>query len=144
MRVRIAQTVDEIKSCYPVMLQLREDLTEATFVDRVKRQRDKREYILAYVEDEARAVAVAGFWVSECLATGKYLYVDDLVTDSDSRSGGYGKILLDWIEDFASKQGCAQLRLDSAVFRAGAHKFYFANRMNIAAFHFSKVLAGNF
>ena len=37
----------------------------------------------------------------EMLATGRTLYVDDLVTDEAQRSRGYGKAMLDWLQAHA-------------------------------------------
>ena len=67
---------------------------------------------------------------------GKYMYVDDLVTNSDDRSKGFGKLLFDWLVAVAKEKGCEALTLDSGVQRFGAHRFYLANRMDIVSHHF--------
>jgi len=85
-------------------------------------------------------VAVSGFRILDCMATGKTLYVDDLVTREDRRSKGYGEKLLTWMEGLARDEGCAVLRLDSGTHRTGAHKFYFRMGMPIVTFHFMKKL----
>jgi GNAT superfamily N-acetyltransferase len=93
-------------------------------------------YRLAYVEDASRVAAVAGFRILECLAWGKFLYVDDLVTDEGSRSKGHGRELLRWLAAHAREKGCAELHLDSGVQRFGAHRFYLSRRMEIRSHHF--------
>jgi GNAT superfamily N-acetyltransferase len=95
---------------------------------------------LAYVEDADDVAAVAGFRLLDCLATGKTLYVDDLVTREDRRSHGFGEVLMRWLEDRAIKAGCQTFSLDSGTHRAGAHKFYFRMGMTIPSFHFAKKL----
>lgn len=85
MRVKLAETDAEIEHCFPVMVQLRPHLTLATFLKRIHIQR-KEGYQLAFVEDEERITAVAGFRIMEMLAHARTLYVDDLVTDEASRS----------------------------------------------------------
>jgi GNAT superfamily N-acetyltransferase len=94
-------------------------------------------YRLAYVEDEGSVVAVAGFRISLNLAWGRFLYVDDLVTQADGRSKGYGRSLLKWLADHARESGCGELHLDSGVQRYGAHRFYLAHRMDITSHHFA-------
>ena len=55
------------------------------FAGRVEAQQAQG-YRLAFLEDEGAVVAVAGFRVMDMLATGRTLYVDDLVTDEAWRS----------------------------------------------------------
>lgn len=133
--IAIANTDDEIRNCYAVMAELRPHVTGDEFLPRVKRQAAIADYKLAYVEDgEVRAVA--GFRISECLAWGKFMYVDDLVSKSSDRSKGYGGKLIDWLIDYARKADCDQLHLDSGVHRFDAHRFYLNKRMFIEAHHF--------
>jgi len=70
------------------------------------------------------------------LATGKPLYVDDLVTDNVKRSSGFGSALFFWLADYARNAGCNILSLDSGTHRSEAHRFYFRQRMKITDFHF--------
>ena len=46
--------------------------------------------VSAWLSSDEEVEAVAGFRVSECLASGKFFYVDDLVSGSADRSKGYG------------------------------------------------------
>ena len=123
-------------ACFPVMFQLRPRLVEAEFVGRVRRQQ-KGGYHLAFVEENHKAFSVAGYRFSECLSSGRHMYVDDLVTAEDARSRGYGGLLLDWLVAQAREQGCDEFHLDSGVQRFGAHRFYLAKRMEITAHHFA-------
>jgi GNAT superfamily N-acetyltransferase len=85
--------------------------------------------------------AVSGFRLAECLASGKYVYVDDLVTDETHRSSGFGHALLDWIVAYAKQLGCNELHLDSGVQRHAAHRFYLRERMDIVYYHFKKSIS---
>ena len=137
MNIQLAETDSEIERCFPVMAQLRPKLTASDFIVRIRRQFQQGGYRLAYLEVEGQVKAVAGFRISEMLFSGRFLYVDDLITDSESRSKGYGGALIDWLIDHARSQGCEQFELDSGVQRAGAHRFYFSKRMEISSYHFS-------
>jgi ribosomal protein S18 acetylase RimI-like enzyme len=134
-----AETPEDILRCFAVMSQLRPHLREEDFVERVSRQRTQG-YRLAYLEDAAQVRAVAGYRISETLAWGRFCYVDDLVTDSASRSQAYGRTLFDWLVARAREAGCEQFHLDSGVQRFDAHRFYFARRMSISSYHFSMSL----
>lgn len=136
MRNYIAKSIQDIKICYPVMVQLRTSLKENEFIKRVNRQK-KNGYMLVFTKDKDNVVAVAGFRILENLAHGKFLYIDDLITDSDNRSKGYGGKLFDFLVDYAKKEGCKEIHLDSGVQRFNAHRFYFRKRMSIISHHFS-------
>ena len=135
--IKIVESDSEIKSCFPVLSQLRTDLSEEDFLIQAKRQINGGRYSLSYLLAEGQIVAVAGFWISECLAWGKFLYVDDLVTGESYRNAGHGEALLDWLIGQARDNDCAQLHLDSGVQRFAAHRFYLRQRMSITSHHFA-------
>lgn len=135
MKIYIAKSVREIKECYPVMVQLRVGLKREEFIKRVNRQR-RDGYMLAIAKDKNKVVTVAGFRIIENLAHGKFLYIDDFITDSENRSKGYGDKLFDFLVEYAKKEMCKALHLDSGVQRFDAHRFYFRKRMSIISHHF--------
>src|SRR6266404_7183574 len=135
--IAIAKTPKEIRRCYPVMRELRTQFTDPErFVERVQRQQ-RDGYLLAFLEAEGEVRAVAGYRFLESLFSGKFLYVDDLVTASRDRSLGFGGQLLDWLIEQAREHGCENLELDSGVQRFDAHRFYLIKRMNISSYHFT-------
>lgn len=144
MSVRVALAVEdeEIRSCYAVMAELRPHVSPEEFVPRIRRQMETAGYKLAYLADGVEVKAVAGFRVSECLAWGRFVYVDDLVSKEGERSKGYGGELFDWLVEYARGEGCDQFHLDSGVHRFAAHRFYLAKRMFIEAHHFGLKLKG--
>ena len=136
VRIGVTRTRREIERCHPVMQELRPRCDNVeTFVDQVARQQ-KEGYLLAFVEDGGEVRAVAGYRFLESLFSGKFLYVDDLVTREQDRSRGYGGQLLDWLVEEARAHSCENLELDSGVQRFDAHRFYFLKRMHISSYHF--------
>jgi GNAT superfamily N-acetyltransferase len=135
--IALATSDPDIARCFPVLVQLRPHLVQADFVSRV-RQMQSQGYQLASLTDDAGIVrSVAGFRQMDMLFSGKTLYVDDLVTDSASRSQGHGDRLFDWLVEHARKEGCDEFSLDSGTQRVEAHRFYLRKRMKISSFHFS-------
>ena len=134
--IAVAETDDEIQSCYAVMAELRPHLKPDAFLRKVKRQVENSGYKLVYLTD-GEVKAVGGFRISEWLAGGKYLEIEDFVAKDGERSKGYGGELFDWIVDFAKRENCNQIKLVSRVTRFGAHRFYLNKRMNIEAHYFS-------
>ena len=135
-RVTIAQSEQEISDCYVIMAELRPHIQPEEFLLMVKRLSDVAGFQLAYLTD-GEIKAVAGFRISEWLAGGKYLEIEDLVAKSGERSKGYGGELFDWLVTFAAENNCAQVRLVSRVTRIDAHRFYLRKGMNLEAHYFS-------
>ena len=129
-----------IRRCYPVMAQLRPHLSEATYCEQVLRQFETQDYHLAAVEEGGAIVAVVGYRFVENLAWGKYLYVDDLITDEACRGHGYGGKLFDWISEEAARAGHRAVHLDSGVQRFAAHRFYLGKGMEMTSRHFGLTL----
>jgi GNAT superfamily N-acetyltransferase len=140
MDIQIAETDTNISTCYPVMRELRPHLEEAEFLPLV-RKLENAGYRLA--QQPEGVVAVAGFWIRENLAWGRFLYVDDLVTLASHRSQGIGSRLLTWLREYAAQEGCRQLHLDSGTQRKDAHRFYDREGMSLFGYHFAENLASN-
>ncbi|BAU63885.1 GCN5-related N-acetyltransferase [Stanieria sp. NIES-3757] len=134
--IQLVESNSQILQCFSVMSQLRSHLKKESFLEQVQRQRQQG-YQLAFTELNSQIVAVAGFYISECLSWGKFLYVYDLIVDETLRSQGYRQALFEWLVDYGTLNGCEQLHLDSGVQRFEAHRFYLKQRMNIVAHHFS-------
>jgi len=139
MEIILAESEQEVSDCYPVMAELRPHLKREEFVSTVKRLAEIAGYQLAYLTDGG-IKAVAGFRISEWLAGGKYLEIEDLVATSSERSKGYGGALFDWLVKHAEENNCNQVRLVSRVTRLDAHRFYLNKRMFIEAHYFSRTL----
>ena len=138
--VRVAGTDAEIRACYPVMRELRPNLTSAAdLVARVRRQMIEG-YQLAYIAEKGKPVACAGFRVVEMIHRGRSIYLDDLITMPGLRSKGHGRKLMRWLEAYGRRHGCERLHLDSGTQRNAAHRFYLRERFDITAYHFAKGL----
>ena len=135
MKIKIA-TENEIKYCYKMMHQIREDLSDKALHKLISDQ-IKDGYQLAYVLEEDQVICVAGFTVGQKLSLGKHIYIDDFVTDKSVKSTDAGKALLDFIKIYAKQQNCNSIHLDSSVDRHDAHKFYSNEDMKIVSHHFS-------
>jgi GNAT superfamily N-acetyltransferase len=138
-KIKLAESEPEILDCYPVMAELRPHLKRDDFVPTVKRLAAIADYRLAYLADGG-IKAVAGFRISEWLAGGKYLDIDDLVATVNQRSKGYGGELFDWLVKYAEENDCDQIRLVSRVTRLDAHRFYLSKQMTLEAYYFSRQL----
>ncbi len=136
MKIRAAETDEEIRACFPVMAERRPKLREEDFVS-IIRAMEGEGYRLAFLSvDGSPPLCVAGYRLETRLWCGRILYVDDLVTAETERSKGYGAAMLEWLKETARKEGCAELHLDSGMWRKDAHRFYRARGMEDSSLHF--------
>lgn len=93
--IRHADSDADIVRVFPVMRVLRPRLASAEeSLTRARRQEEQSGWRLIYVEDDDAQVACAGFRISEWLAWGKALYVDDLVALESHRGKGFAEVLI--------------------------------------------------
>jgi len=55
---------------------------------------------------------------------GEHIWVYELVTDEAKRGKGYGKLLLSYVDKYASDNALNCVALSSGLQREEAHKFY--------------------
>jgi ribosomal protein S18 acetylase RimI-like enzyme len=130
----------EIAACFALMHALRPHLTsQAEFIERWRRQSEQGYSMLALWRDQ-RPVALAGFRVQENLVHGRFLYVDDLVTDESERGRGHGARLLDHLKAEGRVRGCRKLVLDTALDNTLGHRFYYRQGLLAMSLRFNCVL----
>lgn len=124
MRVKELHSCKEILEAFPVMNQLRTHLDENTYLNLVLEAMEKDNYHLFALIDQGEIVAVTGFKPMFTLYYGRFVWVCDLVTDSNRRSKGYGEVLLTYIHDWTKENGYESVALSSGLKRTDAHRFY--------------------
>ncbi len=127
----------QLIEAYPLIAQLRPHLSLDRFLTQVTRMQRDSGYQLVCLSVNDSIKAAAGIRSAEWLHSGKYLEIDDLITNADDRSQGYGSHLFDWICQYAKKIGCNQVRLVSGVQRERAHQFYLSKGMTFEAKYFA-------
>jgi GNAT superfamily N-acetyltransferase len=92
------------------------------------------------VFDEAKCIAICGFWIGTKLWIGKYLELDNIVVDPAYRSRGVGELIFQTMEQKAKDEDCNMLALDSYTSNFQAHKFFYNQGFGPKGFHFVKLL----
>ena len=116
----------ELYTAYDVLVQLRDELSYKEFEDLIYDMRHM-EYKMFGIMDGEELITYAGVAVQTNLYHKRHLYVFDLVSDEKYRSGGYGAMMLEYLEDFAKTCMCENIVLSSNFEREKAHIFYEKN-----------------
>lgn len=139
--LRHAETDAELRACWPVMQQLRPHLQSADdFIARVHRMRNDGYRLLAVWQGDTPR-ALAGYRLQENLVYGgRFLYVDDLVTDEAARGTQWGARLIEATTRIAEQADCARFVLDTGLSNALAQRFYFRQGLLTEAIRFGRTL----
>lgn len=141
------RTIEELQSRqdllegFHIMKLLRPQFTEQSYIALVEEAQKNEAYRQFALRVNGRIVAVIGFQPMITLYYGKYIWVCDLVTDTASRSKGFGEQLLTFVHSLAKKEGFDRIALSSGLQREHAHRFY-EEKMGYerASFVFTKTL----
>lgn len=143
MEIRLAESEADLLAVADVLLQLRPQYDKQSLLAQIRKQQDSAGFMIAFSILDGQVACVAGFVITEKLAWGKGMYVDDLVTNEVQRSLGAGRAMIDWLKSYARDQGCRELHLDSGMHRKDAHRFYDREGFDRASLHFSITQLGN-
>ena len=113
----------EWREAFPVLRELRDHLTEETYLEYLREMREEGYRLFAAFEDGA-ILAVGGAGIRTNFYNGRHLFVYDLVTRPDRRSEGHGGRLMEFLEGWARERGCESITLESGLWREDAHRFY--------------------
>jgi GNAT superfamily N-acetyltransferase len=123
MEIQELQSQKEWREAFYVMRELRHDLDKQEYLYLLGRMVEEG-YRLFALRDSGVIVSLAGVSVLTNFYYGRYVWVYDLVTASNTRSKGYGRRLLEFIEEFARRENCKVVALSSGLERTDAHRFY--------------------
>lgn len=125
VKIQIKELLEENQwiSAFKVVKQLRTDLDEYKYLQLVKLIHNNGYRMISLLENN-EIVAIIGFTICTNLHSGKHIWVDDLITDKNNRSKGYGEKLLSYVENIGRDNGCEIISLSSGLQRTRAHKFY--------------------
>lgn len=127
----------ELVTVFDVLSQLRTELDYDEFEDLIYEMRSM-EYKMIGIMDGETLLCYAGVAVQTNLYHKRHLFVFDLVTDEKYRGNGYGKMMLEYLHDYAKMGMCKNIVLSSGFQREEAHKFYEKNGFAKKSFVFLK------
>ena len=127
----------ELYTVYDVIKQLRVSLSYKEFEDLIYDMRHM-EYKMFGIMNGEELITYAGVSVQTNLYYNRHLYVFDLVSDEKYRSKGYGKMMLEYLDDYAKTCMCKNIVLSSSFEKEKAHGFYENNGFKRKSFIFLK------
>ena len=134
---------DDLDRAFPVIKELRVQLTLEDFKTFVMLAKAADGYRLVAREVRGKIIALMGYRILHDLVHGSHLYIDDLVTIKDHRSGGHGAELLKYAESEARRLGLSGLRLCAGLENEAAKRFYEREGWQSRSIAFKKRVSGH-
>jgi len=131
----------ELHSAWELVSQLRTQIDYKEFEDLVYEMRDN--YTMVGIFERGELVCYAGVSINTNLYHKRHLFVHELVTDEEYRSQGYGKMMLEYLGDYARVGACENIVLSSGLQREEAHAFYEKNEFVKTSYVFVRSLTYN-
>ena len=132
-------TLKELDIAWDVVKELRDALDYKEFEDLIYEMRDIN-YTMIGIFEKDELITYAGVNVTTNLYHKRHLFVYELVTLKRYRSQGYGKLMLEYLHDYAKMAACENLVLSSGFAREDAHRFYETQGFAKVSYMFVKVL----
>lgn len=127
----------ELQTVYEVVSQLRDTLSYKEFEDLIYDMRDMQYKMIGIMDGEI-LITYAGVCVQTNLYHKRHLFVFELVTDEKYRGQKYGKMMLDYLVDYAKMGMCENIVLSSGLEKEEADSFYKQNGFSKKSFVFLK------
>lgn len=140
MRIAEIKTVKQFQGVFPVLQQLRTNLSEEEALSLWNVMKGERYQLFAMYSEHGAVVTLAGVAICTNFYNEKHVFLYDLITAKSHRSKGYGEKMLSYIEMWGREHDCSSVVLTSAFVRKAAHRFYEREGYEKVSYAFRKQL----
>lgn len=130
----------EIFTIIPLMQQLGNFSVSETLLKERLQEMVKQNYECLGVFDSEKLIGVCGLWFQTRHYAGRSVEVDHVIIDDAYRSHGIGKILMEYVYEYAREKSCKWVELNTYVHNFPSHKFYYNQGFVAKGYHFVKEL----
>lgn len=127
----------ELESIIPLVQLLNPKQEPSILKERLKEMVERGYKCVGVFVDE-RLAGVAGLWILTKLYVGRHLEPDNVILAPEYQGKGLGKLLFEWIDNYARSHGCVALELNCYVNNSLGQKFWMNEGYRILGFHFQK------
>lgn len=128
---------EHIFSILPLLKELNHFTDEAILKKRLLEMTSQQyKCVGLYVNEEL--VGICGLWFLTRHYCGKTIEPDHVIIAKEFRSKGLGKILFNWLDDYARENGYEAMELNTYIENIKSHQFYENQGFKKLGFHFLK------
>lgn len=129
-----------IFSIIPLLRKLGNDTVSEALIKERLQEMTQQNYECLGIYDEEKLIGTCGLWFQTRHYAGKSMEMDHVIIDDTYRSNGIGKMLIEYVSDYAKKKSCNWVELNSYVHNFPSHKFFYSQGFVAKGYHFVKEL----
>lgn len=130
---------EQMDSIIPLLVQLNPKITCSLLKDRLN-DMVLQGYQCVGVFDGDKLIGISGIWVLVKYYVGKHIEQDNVIILPEYQGKGIGKLLTDWIFEYAKSIKCRASELNCYTANESGHRFWKAQGYEMVAYHFQKKL----
>ena len=138
IRIKLIAKKD-IHSILPLLQQLNKKTPTDILKERLT-DMCTQNYQCVGMYDNDLLIGISGLWFLTRHYAGKTIEPDHVVIDSNYRGKNLGKMLFEWIYNYAKELGYEATELNAYTENRKSHKFYLNEGYEIYGYHFIKIL----
>ncbi|MEI7978396.1 MAG: GNAT family N-acetyltransferase [Bacteroidota bacterium] len=135
--IKIIDSATEMYAQYDLIKQLSKNVSYQNYclmIDEMVLLNYKQ--AVAYLNN--KPVGVCGYWINTKIYAGKYVELDNVVTDENYRGKKIGALLCNFVLKIAKENYCKTAMLDAYLENESAHSFYQNLGFDKKGYHFIK------
>ncbi len=130
---------EEIKSIIPLLQKLNPKITLAVLQNRLQEMLVNG-YECVGIYDKEMLMGISGMWFLTKYYIGKHVEPDNVYILPEYQGKGIGKLLMDWIFEYAQSKGCVASELNCYIGNKEGQRFWENQGYKLIAYHFQKEL----
>ncbi len=114
----------ELHSILPLVYKLNDGkLSKEVLSERLENiKKTNYQCVGAYIDD--KMIGICGIWILNKFYIGKHIEADNVFIEKEYRSYGVGKLMLDWVYNYAKEIGCNSTECNCYVDNKKGIKFW--------------------
>lgn len=130
---------DQMETILPLVVELNNGTIELKLLqERLKAMLAMGGYECIGVYDGEELIGICGLWILNKLYAGKHIEPDNVFIKQSYRSQGVGKLMMDFLFDYAREIGCEGSEVNCYVRNEKGRKFWEQQGYEPLAVHFFK------
>lgn len=138
--IKILEKPVEMYEQYELIIQLSKNVSFENYCEMIDEM-----VLLNYKQAVAfinnKPVGVCGYWINTKIYSGKYVELDNVVTDEKYRSNKIGALLCEFVLGIAKENNCTTAMLDAYIENESGHHFYQNLGFEKKGYHFIKKIS---
>ena len=131
----------DILSILPLMQKLEDySISEEVAKERIQEMATQN-YECLGVYDYETLIGICGLWFQTRHYAGRSIEVDHVIIEDSYRNLGVGKMLMEFVYDYARNKSCNWVELNTYVHNFPSHKFYYNQGFVAKGYHFVKEMS---